>query len=182
MPTLGIVVASARPHRVGQHVAQWVHEQVPASWDVEIIDLAEQPLPFFDGESSPKQGLPRTDQHAIDWAARIDGVDALVITTPEYNGSFPAILKNALDYLYAEVSGLPVALVGYGWAAGAGAMEATQSVLQRLDAQVVGSVGLGFRTDLEPDGTLHVTDETASSLRSLLDALGDTTAARADAS
>ncbi len=168
MPTLGLITASARPNRVGERVARWVGEQLPGTWDVDAIDLAENPLPFFDGASSPKQGLPRTEQHAIDWAARVDALDALVITTPEYNGSYPAILKNAIDYLSAELTDLPVVLVGYGWAAGAGSLEATERLLVRLGARIVGSVGLGFGTDLETDGTLHVTEPVTEALGTAL--------------
>lgn len=168
MATLGIITATARPNRVGEHVARWVGEQLPAGWDLDEIDLAENPLPFFDGATSPKQGLPRTEQHAIDWAARIDALDALVITTPEYNGSYPAILKNAIDYLSAEVKDLPVVIVGYGWSAGAGSIEATERLLVRLGAQVVGTVGLGFRTDLETDGALHVTEPVVEALTTAL--------------
>lgn len=179
MPTLGIFLSSARPNRVGAHVAQWVREQVPAGWDVQEIDLAEQPLPYFDGSSSPKQGLPRTEQHAIDWIERIGALDALVITTPEYNGSYPAILKNALDYLNDELTGDPVALVGYGWSAGSGAIEATQRVLERLGAVVVGTTGLGFGQDLDPDGSLHPSDAVVESLTSSFAALASAVENRA---
>lgn len=177
MPTLGIIISSARPNRVGEHVARWVADRAPEGWNVDMIDLAEKPLPFFDGGSPPKMGLERTDEHAIAWAERIAALDALVITAPEYNGSYPAILKNAIDYLYAELYGLPVSLVGYSWSAAAGSLAATETLVTRLGAAATGTTGLAFGADLDADGTMHVTEENEQALHASLEALVD--AARA---
>ena len=71
-----------------------------------------------------------------------------------------ALLLSALAFV--------VVLVGYGWAAGAGSLEATERLLVRLGARIVGSVGLGFGTDLETDGTLHVTEPVTEALGTAL--------------
>jgi NAD(P)H-dependent FMN reductase len=55
-----------------------------------------------------------TKQHTKDWSALIEGSDAFVFVTPEYNFSPPAALKNALDYLYHEWEHKPVGFVSYG--------------------------------------------------------------------
>ncbi|MGO1228648.1 MAG: NAD(P)H-dependent oxidoreductase, partial [Brachybacterium sp.] len=95
MTKLGIIVASARPNRVGDHVARWVRDAAPAGVVVDLIDLREVALPAFDGTSSPKAGLPKETDHSRSWGERIDALDALVILTPQYNGSYPGALKNA---------------------------------------------------------------------------------------
>ncbi|MCL6423615.1 NAD(P)H-dependent oxidoreductase [Brachybacterium sp. JHP9] len=178
MPKLGIIVSSNRPNRVGEHVGSWVREHVGESWEVDEIDLAAQGLPFFDGASSPKQGLPRTEQHAIDWAERVAALDAVVIATPEYNGAYPAILKNAIDFLYEEWSGLPIVLVGYGWGGAAGSIELLERLFARVGANVVGSVGLHFREDLTVEGAVSVREQVELELTDLIGALETAVAQR----
>lgn len=54
------------------------------------------------------------NEHTIKWSKTIDSADAFVVVIPEYNFSFPAALKNALDYLFVEWSEKPMAFVSYG--------------------------------------------------------------------
>jgi NAD(P)H-dependent FMN reductase len=167
MAKLGVIVPSNRPNRVGSTVASWVVDTIGEGWDVDLIDLREIALPAFDEPSSPKQGLPRTTSHAQAWADRVQALDALVVVTPEYNGSYPCSLKNAIDYLYAELQDLPSGVVGYGWGGGQGAIDATEAVLTRLKARVESEVALFFRQDLDVEGNLFVTDEKVAALRDL---------------
>ncbi|HET9633203.1 MAG TPA: NAD(P)H-dependent oxidoreductase, partial [Terrabacter sp.] len=92
------------------------------------------------------------------------------------NRSFPAPIKNAIDYLFAEWDAKPIALVGYGWSGGTDATADLTKVLNHVKADVVGSTGLVFTQDLTPAGELEVTEERRSELAALLDAL----AARVD--
>ncbi|MDN5600122.1 MAG: NAD(P)H-dependent oxidoreductase, partial [Brachybacterium sp.] len=87
MTKLGIILASARPNRVGEKVAGWVRDAVPADVDVDLIDLREVALPAFDETTSPKAEQPKTTVHAVSWAERIGALDAVVILTPQYNGA-----------------------------------------------------------------------------------------------
>lgn len=171
MTKLGIILASARPNRVGDHVARWVHDAIPAGVDVDLIDLREVALPAFDGTSSPKQGLPKETDHARAWGARIDALDALVILTPQYNGSYPGALKNAIDFLYEEWSGLPTVLVGYGWGSAGEVLPLLETLMTRLGADVIGSIGLGFREDLSVEGELFVAEEKTAALGEHLTAI-----------
>lgn len=168
MTTLGIILASARPNRVGETISRWVLDAVPAGVDADLIDLREVDLPAFDGTSSPKQGLPKETDHAIAWGERIQALDALVILTPQYNGSYPGNLKTAIDFLYEEWSGLPTLLVGYGWGAAGEVLPLLETLMTRLGADVVGSLGLGFREDLSVDGELFVAEDKAAALRERL--------------
>ena len=179
MNTLSIVVSSTRPGRIGPKVAAWVAASLGDQWDVRIQDLAEIDLPFFDEEAMPKTGV-RTLPHSIDWAERIDGSDAVIVLTPQYNRSFPAPIKNAIDYLFAEWNDKPVAIVGYGWNGGADARADLAKVLTHVKADVVGTMGLTFPSDLSTDGILTVPAERDAELRALSDKLAELTDRVAD--
>jgi NAD(P)H-dependent FMN reductase len=166
---LRIVVSSTRPGRIGPKVAEWVAAQAPASeWEVELLDLSS--LPFFDEEDMPRNGN-YAKPHTKDWASKVFESDAIVVVTPQYNRSFPAPIKNAIDYLFAEWDAKPIALVGYGWSGARDATADLTKVLGHVKADVVGSTGLVFTQDVSPAGELDVTDERRAELAALLDAL-----------
>ncbi|PRY60340.1 NADPH-dependent FMN reductase, partial [Knoellia remsis] len=96
---------------------------------------------------------------------------AIVIVTPQYNRSFPATIKNAIDYLYAEWQDKPVAVVGYGFGGAGDAQADLTKVLTHLRADVVGSTGLTFGADLAVDGTMDANVGKAGVVRELLDQL-----------
>lgn len=167
MTTLGIILASARPNRVGEHVARWVRDAAPETLDIDLIDLREVALPAFDEPASPKSGAEKTTAHGRSWAERIDALDAAVIITPQYNGSYPGALKNAIDFLYAEWSELPVILVGYGWGEAGEVLPLLETLMGRVGADVLGSIGLGFREDLSVEGDLFVAEAKTQQLEEL---------------
>lgn len=148
---IGIVVSSSRPTRIGHKVAAWVGSLAPEGTDVDIVDLAEIDLPFLAEPEQPATGnytLPTT----VAWSERVRGYDALIITVPEYNAGYPAVLKNAIDSLHAEWSDLPIGVVGYGWGAAAGAARQLGEVLDRVKAVALPGPGLSFGQDLTPEG------------------------------
>lgn len=169
MKQLRIVVSSTRPGRIGPKVAEWVAAQAPADeWEVELLDLSS--LPFFDEEDMPKNGN-YAKPHTKEWASQVFESDAIVVVTPQYNRSFPAPIKNAIDYLFAEWDAKPIALVGYGWTGASDATADLTKVLGHVKADVVGSTGLVFTKDVSPEGELDVTAERQAELTALLEAL-----------
>ena len=94
-----------------------------------------------------------------------------MILTPQYNGAYPGALKNAVDFLFHEWENLPTILVGYGWGAANEVLPLLETLMGRVGADVVGSVGLGFREDLSVEGELFVTEEKAAALETALAAL-----------
>lgn len=135
MSTLKIIVSSTRPGRIGAPIGTWIAERartVGAFDRVEILDLAEIALPLFDEPHHPRTGQ-YTQPHTRAWAAAVAEADALIISTPEYNHSFPATIKNALDYLHAEWRGKALGIVGYGGVSGGGnAVQALTTVTDAL--------------------------------------------------
>ena len=180
MNNLSIIVSSTRPQRVGGHVSDWVGEALRPEWDVTVLDLAAIDLPFVD-EPQPAGSGVYTRPHTLAWKAAIDASDAIVVVTPEYNGFFPAPLKNAVDYLRAEWVGKPMALVGYGCGGGQRATTSLTQLLENVKATVVGSTGLAFNTHLSMAGEITAGDDKVRELLILSDQLQDAVNGQAQA-
>jgi NAD(P)H-dependent FMN reductase len=118
------VIGSIRPNRFGGHAAQWIEEVARrrGDFEVELIDLKDYPMPLFAEEASPLYA-PSKNEVARRWQKKVSEFDAFIFTAAEYNRGPTAVLKNALDYAYAEWGNKPVAFVGYGGVGGARAVE-----------------------------------------------------------
>ncbi|MGH6894470.1 MAG: NADPH-dependent FMN reductase, partial [Dongiaceae bacterium] len=105
---LAIIIGSTREGRFGDTVGRWFAAEAAGRSDfsVDLIDLAEIRLPA----AHPARPTPEIAA----FRARLAAADAFVIVTPEYNHSFPASLKHAIDQAYAEWMAKPVAFVSYG--------------------------------------------------------------------
>lgn len=116
---LKVIVGSTRPGRKGPAIADWFLEVAKqhAAFDVELLDLKEINLPFMDEEAHPR-AQRYANEHTKNWSEKIDSADAYVVVTPEYNYSYPAALKNALDYLAVEWNEKPMGFVSYGGLSG----------------------------------------------------------------
>ena len=130
MSTLKIILASTRPGSIAPAIGAFVADRArsQARFDrVEVLDLAEIALPFMDEPHHPRLGT-YTKPHTLAWSQTVDEADAFVAIVPEYNGGFPAALKNALDYLHAEWRDKPLGVVSYGGGPGGGAGAAAMLV------------------------------------------------------
>lgn len=149
---IAIILGSTRPGRRGDAVARWVLDQASARGDAEyeLIDLADFPLPHLDEPLPPSMGRYEF-AHTQRWSDAIAGFDGYVFVTPEYNRAPSGVLKNALDYLYAEWNDKAAGIVSYGAAAaGLRAAEALRLILGELQvADVRQSVGLSLIHDFE---------------------------------
>ena len=154
MTRIGIVTASTRPHRIGHHVAAWVRDLAPRGVELVDVDLRELALPLLDEPEMPSEGH-YVHEHTRQWAAVVEGLDAMALVMPEYNRGYNAALKNAIDYLYAEWEGMPVACVGYGWSGASYARSALRQTLERIRMVVVEGAALSFEKTLDLDGTVH---------------------------
>ncbi len=134
MVRVAVISGSASPHRTGAPIARWIAEKVGQREGVEVdlVDLQDLALPFYDEPNLPRL-RQYVHQHTKDWAARVAAADAFIFVTPEYNGSFPAILKNALDYLHHEWHYKPAGVVTYGGGLSAG-FRGAQALRQILSA------------------------------------------------
>jgi len=119
MLNIKIIIGSTRPQRFGVQPADWIFSLAKSHKDVkfELIDLKEVNLPMLD-EAAPAAMNQYANEHTKKWANVIGESDGFIFVTPEYNHSFPASLKNAIDYLAREWYYKPVGFVSYGAAAG----------------------------------------------------------------
>ena len=181
MTRIAILVGSTRPGRNGLAVARWVTQPADAhgGFDVELVDLAEVGLPVFDEPEHPR--LQRyTHQHTRDWSAIVDRADAFVFVTPEYNHSFPASLKNALDHLSLEWADKAAGIVSYGGvSAGLRAATALKPVLAALRvAPVLEAVSVPFFSQfLDEDDEFVPNAELEAGGKAMLDELARVTTA-----
>ncbi|MGK5642046.1 NADPH-dependent FMN reductase [Streptomyces sp. URMC 126] len=145
---LVILVGSVREGRFGPVVGSWVAEQAlrHGGFDVEVVDLAEIDVPLSLPAAPPKDAgdaYPRPAGMAALTSA-LDSADAFVIVTPEYNHSYPASLKAAIDWHFTQWTAKPVAFVSYGGAAGGRhAVLHLENVLTELHAVTIRD-GLAF--------------------------------------
>jgi NAD(P)H-dependent FMN reductase len=180
-PVLQIITASTRSGRKGPAVAEWLRRLADehGAFVVESIDLAEVGLPLFDEPNHPRL-QQYTHAHTKDWSATVARADAFVFVTPEYNHSYPASLKNALDHLHREWADKPAGVVSYGGvSAGLRAATALKPVLAALRmVPVVEAVSIPFFTQfLAEDGTFVPNAELEAGPKTMLDELARLTAA-----
>src|SRR6201994_2159389 len=72
------------------------HELAKVGADVTRISLADFPLPIYDGDLQAKSGVPK---HAVNLKRMIGAHHGVLIVTPEYNSSVPALVKNTIDWV-----------------------------------------------------------------------------------
>lgn len=181
MPTLTIVIGSTRPGRSGLPIAQWFTHRARAhgQFDIDVVDLAELDLPLLDEPNHPRLGQ-YVHQHTKDWSARASAADAFVFVTPEYNYGYPAVLKNAIDYLHEEWKDKPVGFVSYGGiAAGTRAVQQLKQVVTTLKMlPVFESVNIPFHAQfIDEEGALQANEIIERAADSMLDELARTQAA-----
>ncbi|MFI6821055.1 NADPH-dependent FMN reductase [Micromonospora sp. NPDC050187] len=171
MTRIGIIIGSTRPGRNGEQVAKWVFDIASRRDDAEfeLVDLADYPLPHLD-EAIPASFGQYQQEHTKRWAAKIASFDGFVIVTPEYNHSTSGVLKNAIDYLFAEWNNKAVGFVSYGSAGGARAVEHLRLIAGELKmADVRQQVVLSLMTEFENFSVFKPGDYNLPAVNTLLD-------------
>jgi NAD(P)H-dependent FMN reductase len=145
---LVVLIGSVREGRFGPVVASWIADRARdhGAFEVDVVDLADFEIPLVLPAESPKfagSAYPRPAGMA-DLTARLDAADGFVVVTPEYNHSYPASLKAAIDWHFWQWTAKPVAFVSYGGAAGGRhAVLHLENVLTELHAVTIRD-GLSF--------------------------------------
>ncbi|HEY8982960.1 MAG TPA: NAD(P)H-dependent oxidoreductase [Streptomyces sp.] len=135
---LAVITGSARPQRLSATVAEWFVAQarVRADLALDVIDLADVSLPLDGPVLDPS---PQAKEELENTGPRLAEADAFVVVTPEYNHSFPAVLKNFIDWHLIEWRAKPVGFVSHGGGVGGGlrAVEQLRQVFAELHAVTV---------------------------------------------
>jgi NAD(P)H-dependent FMN reductase len=138
MPKIVIISPSVREGRKSHRIALYFRNLLTEMNinENEIIDLLEYNFPLFN-ERLKYQESPT--QEMIDFSDKIRSADGVIIITPEYNGGYPASLKNAIDLLTDEWRRKPVVFVtvSNGNFAGTQVITSIQFTLWKLGAMTV---------------------------------------------
>jgi NAD(P)H-dependent FMN reductase len=167
-PKIALIVSSTRKTRFADIPTQWILAQAQArgDMDVEVIDLRDHPLPFFD-EVASNAWAPSQDQAAVAWQNKIGGYDGYIFVVAEYNRSITAALKNALDQAYVEWARKPFGAIAYGSMGGTSALQHLRTIgveLQMVPVRNAVHIGGGdfFRVHPGFGGSSNLADIEAS--------------------
>ncbi|KAK9371297.1 flavoprotein-like protein [Lipomyces kononenkoae] len=122
---IGVIICSSRQPRVCPQIAQFVVQTIEstslrsndAGPCLELIDLFKWNLPMFDEPDLPSQITDHYQYkhaHTRAWSEEVQRYHAFIFVVPQYNWGYPAVVKNAIDYLYSEWKGKPAMVVSYG--------------------------------------------------------------------
>ncbi|WP_394770696.1 NADPH-dependent FMN reductase [Lacisediminihabitans sp.] len=168
---IGIIIGSTRPGRNGGTIARWVDTVAAKRTDAEfeLVDLLDYDLPHLD-EAVPAMRGQYANAHTKAWAEKIAEFDGYIFVTPEYNHSTSGVLKNAIDYLYAEWNNKSAGFVSYGAGGGSRAVEHLRLVVAELQiADVRAQLGLSVLSDFENYTTFIPTARHEAQLDAVLD-------------
>ena len=136
---IGIIVGSLRKGSFTRSIANELKAQLPEGYEGEFLEIAQ--LPLFDQDYEAAGATPES---YVNFRKQVEACDAFIFATPEYNRSFPAAIKNALDvasrpYGSSKWNGKPAAVVSVspGAIGGFGANHHLRQVLTFLNVQPV---------------------------------------------
>ncbi len=134
-----IVLSTTRPEKASNKIGEWARREltkVDSNNSYEILDLSVINLPFFDEMNSPRDRLYKNN-HTVAWSKIIEEADGIIIVLAEYNGGYPAPIKNAIDYLYWEWVDKPVGFVSYGGSGGKSSFSQLSEILYKMKMRVL---------------------------------------------
>jgi chromate reductase len=149
MPALKILVipGSLRSGSLNARLAAAAaHELAQADVEITRISLGDFPLPIYDGDLQTKSGVPK---HAINLKRMIGAHHGVLIVTPEYNSSVPALVKNTIDWVSRvqdahETRGqvfrgrvFAIAAASESWLGGTRSLAALRLILTACHASVI---------------------------------------------
>lgn len=130
-----VIMGSVREGRFSDKAAAWIAGEAKKQegLEVEVLDLRDYEMPFFNEPVSPSfKSEPYKNEAVARFTAKINEGDAYIIVAPEYNHSMPAVLKNAMDWVYQEWNNKAVGFVSYGTVGGARSVEQLRMVAVEL--------------------------------------------------
>lgn len=150
MSKIALITGSTRSPRVGSDIASWVRDVLETrpsdSLQILPVAIADFNLPVYDEPVMPAM-VPAmaqfTKDHSRRWSETIASFQGYIFIIPEYNYGLAGGTKNAIDYLYNEWPGKPVAIISYGIHGG-----------DRANAQLSDSLSLVMKMKVVPTKVL----------------------------
>lgn len=156
------LVGSLRNGSTNQQLAEASASNAPEGVEVQLYSGLEN-IPFYNEDNDVEGGVPAAAQALRDAAGE---ADALMLITPEYNGTMPAVLKNAIDWLSrpfgaGAVKDLPSVVVGtaFGQYGGVWAQDEARKALGIAGANVLENVKLAIPNSVVRFAELHPKDD-----------------------
>ena len=141
MTVISVIVGSTREGRFSEKPAGWIlqHLKKREGVDARLLDLRDFPMPFFDQAVPPAMPgrAPYTNEVVQRWTAAIAQSDGFVFVTPEYNFGPPAVLKNAIDWVYPEWNRKAAAFVSAGGVGGARSIQQLRETASALQLALI---------------------------------------------
>lgn len=156
MKKVGILIGSVRPNRRSSQVAEWLKMRLQsgATLQYDLIDLRKVDLPMMNEPHIPVTGI-YTRKKTREWSQLIQQYDGFVFVFPQYNWGYPAVMKNAIDYLGKEWQDKPVSLVTFGGHGGTQAQIAMKLVVSGLRMR---QLPVDLQIKLMPDDSIAEAD------------------------
>ncbi|WDV49583.1 NAD(P)H-dependent oxidoreductase [Streptomyces coeruleorubidus] len=156
------LVGSLRAGSHNRQLAEAAVKLAPEGADVELFaGLAE--IPFYNEDIDVEGSVPAA---AVRLREAVSAADGLILFTPEYNGTIPAVLKNAIDWLSrpfgaGALSGKPVAVVGtaFGQYGGVWAQDETRKSVGVAGGKVLQDVKLSIPGSMTRFAETHPADD-----------------------
>ncbi|RZK49162.1 MAG: NADPH-dependent oxidoreductase [Pedobacter sp.] len=140
MKNIVILSSSVRKGRASHRVALFFEKLLKSQPDCQVImiDLMTYNFPIF---QERLKFLENPSSDIIDFSNQIKNADGIILVTPEYNGGYPASLKNVVDLLYDEWKRKPIAIatVSGGNFGGAQVITSLLFSLWKIGAMVIPS-------------------------------------------
>ncbi|OGG68928.1 hypothetical protein A3C20_01670 [Candidatus Kaiserbacteria bacterium RIFCSPHIGHO2_02_FULL_55_25] len=130
-----VILGSTRQGRFSEKPGNWILGELQKRSDVsaELLDLRDYQMPFFDEPVSPSYKQEEYKNEAVErWRNKVKEADGFIVIAPEYNHGYPAVLKNAFDYVYPEWNKKAIGFISYGSAMGARSVEQLREVAVEL--------------------------------------------------
>ena len=172
---IGIIVGSLRKGSFTRSIANELKAQLPEGYEGKFLEIAQ--LPLFDQDYEAEGATPES---YVQFRKQVEACDAFIFATPEYNRSFPAAIKNALDvasrpYGSSKWNGKPAAVVSVspGAIGGFGANHHLRQVLTFLNVQPVQQpeAYIGSVMNLLDESGRVKNEDTRALLKSVVNAL-----------
>jgi NAD(P)H-dependent FMN reductase len=165
-----VLVGSLRAESINRQLAEFAIESAPDGVTLQLFDRLGE-LPFYN-EDIDNDDVPEA---VVALRAVAADADAALVVTPEYNGSIPGVLKNAIDWLSrpfgnGALKGKPVAVVGaaHGRYGGVWAHDETRKSFGIAGVRVVEDLKLSVPTPAFDGKHPRENAEVAATLRDIV--------------
>jgi NAD(P)H-dependent FMN reductase len=156
------LVGSLRAGSHNRQLAEAAVKHAPEGVEIELYEgLAD--VPFYNEDIDTEEALPATAARLREAASQADG---FLLFSPEYNGTIPAVLKNAIDWLSrpygaGSFTGKPVAVVGtaFGQFGGVWAQDETRKAVGIAGATVLEDAKLSIPGSVVRFAETHPADD-----------------------